>query len=274
MTDLFSVRDKVVLVTGGTRGLGKMIARGFVEHGARVYVTSRKTADCAATESELGALGDCRALPSDLARPEEIARLVDELTRREPELDVLVNNAGTTWGAPLATYPLDAWDRVFAVNVRAVFQLTRDLLPQLQARATALEPSRVINVGSIAGERVTRATHSYAYGASKAAVHHLTRILSMDLAACHITVNSIAPGVFASRMTGHRVGKETMLEVAARGTPQGRAGAREDIVGTCLWLSARAGAHVTGAVIPLDGGLHTKPTEWRGDAPEMDLERS
>jgi NAD(P)-dependent dehydrogenase (short-subunit alcohol dehydrogenase family) len=256
---LFSVRDKIVLVTGGSRGIGEMIAGAFVAAGASVYITARNAAECEATAHRLRGRGDCRALPADVGDPQSVRLLVEEIRTREPRLDVLVNNAGIAWGAPLADYPLDAWDRVFAVNVRAMFQLTRDLLPQLKAGATAHDPSRVINLGSVAGMRVVQSTYAYAYGVSKAAVNHLTATLAMELAASHVTVNAVSPGVFPSRMTEMRVGDRTMLEVAGATNPLRRPGSVEDIAGTCLYLASRAGAYLTGAVIPLDGGLHARP---------------
>jgi len=262
---LFGVRGKTVLVTGGSRGIGELIAEAFVRAGAKVYITARKEAQCVATAKRLGDLGFCEALPADLSNPDAIRGLAAALHAQTPALHVLINNAGIAWGAPLEEYPLEAWDKVFSINVRAVFQLTRDLLPMLRAVATPADPARVINLGSIAGSRVAKDTFAYAYGASKAAVHHLTAMLAMELTGSHITVNAVAPGVFPSRMTAMRIGDSTMLELASAGTPLQRAGTIEDVGGTCLYLASRSGAYVTGAVIPLDGGQHTQALPWRAD---------
>lgn len=250
---LFSIDGKVALVTGGSRGIGEMIVRGYVAAGARVYVSSRRADACETLAAELSDTGECIALPADLASPEGCAALAAEIAAREPELHVLVNNAGATWGAPLGSYPAEGFDKVMDLNVRGVFLLTQALLPQLEAAGSHEDPARVLNVGSIDGIQVPM-FDSYAYSASKAAVHHLTRHLGRALAPRDVTVNAIAPGLFLTRMT--RFLEDHQDEVVAR-IPRGRLGTPEDVVGIALFLASRAGAYVTGAVVPVDGGLAT-----------------
>ncbi len=252
MKNLFDVSGKVALVTGGSRGIGLMIARGFVENGARVYISSRKKEACDQVAAELSRLGTCVSLPADLSTEAECRRLASELAAREPELHILVNNAGANWGAPLQEYPDSAWDKVLALNVKAVFHLTRALLPQLEAAARAGDPARVINIGSIDGLRVPM-LETYAYSASKAAVHHLTRVLAVQLAARNITVNAVAPGPFESKMMAATL--ERFRDAIVAACPLGRIGEPEDMAGVALYLASRAAAYVTGAVIPVDGGL-------------------
>ncbi len=252
MKNLFDVSGKVALVTGGSRGIGLMIARGFVENGVRVYISSRKKEACDQVAAELSRLGTCISLPADLSTEAECRRLASELAAREPELHILVNNAGANWGAPLQEYPDSAWDKVLALNVKAVFHLTRTLLPQLEAAARAGDPARVINIGSIDGLRVPM-LETYAYSASKAAVHHLTRVLAVQLAARNITVNAVAPGPFESKMMA--VTLERFRDAIVAACPLGRIGEPEDMAGVALYLASRAAAYVTGAVIPVDGGL-------------------
>jgi NAD(P)-dependent dehydrogenase (short-subunit alcohol dehydrogenase family) len=250
---LFSVAGKVALVTGGSRGIGRMIARGLVEAGARVYVASRKQSDCDAAAAELSKLGTCAAIPADLSTQAGARALADALAAREPALHVLVNNAGANWGAPLAEYPETGWDKVMALNVKSVFDLTRFLLPQLLKAAAAGDPARVINVGSIDGLQVP-ALETYAYSASKAAVHHLTRVLARKLAP-QVTVNAIAPGPFESKMMAETLKRFGDAIVAS--CPLGRIGEPDDMAGVAIYLASRAGAYVTGAVIPVDGGIST-----------------
>jgi NAD(P)-dependent dehydrogenase (short-subunit alcohol dehydrogenase family) len=197
--DLFSIEGKVALVTGGSRGIGKMIARGYAENGARVYVSSRSVEACEETAAELSKIGTCISLPADLSTQAEAVRLASELAEREPALHILVNNAGANWGAPLEDYPDAAWDKVLALNLKAVFHLTVAMLPRLEAAANAEDPARVINVGSIDGIQVPL-LDTFAYSSSKAAVHQLTRVLARKLAERDITVNAIAPGPFESKM--------------------------------------------------------------------------
>ncbi|MFI6996275.1 SDR family NAD(P)-dependent oxidoreductase [Nocardia sp. NPDC050175] len=250
MADLFSVEGKTVLVTGGTRGVGRMMARGLVEANARVYICSRNADACRQTAAELSLWGDCLAIPADLARATECARLATELADREPKLHVLINNAGITVGAPLDTFGDEEWDRVLDINVKAPFHLTRLLRPLLDAAATDSDPARVINVGSVDGLHVP-AMENYSYSASKAALHHLTRHLAKRLGPS-ITVNAIALGPFESDMMNPELGRE----MAAR-APLRRIGAQTDAAGVAIFLSSVASAFLTGVVLPVDGGLIT-----------------
>lgn len=254
MKDLFSIEGKVALVTGGSRGIGLMIARGYAEAGARVYVSSRKASVCEEVAAELSKVGTAIALPADLGSEAECNRLAAELGEREDALHILVNNAGANWGAPLAEYPDAAWDKVLALNVKAIFHLTRALVPRLEAAGSAEDPARVINIGSIDGLQVP-ALETYAYSASKAAVHHLTRVLAKQLARRRITVNAVAPGPFESKMMAATL--EQFGEAIASSCPMGRIGTPEDMAGVAIYLASRAGAYVTGAVIPVDGGIWT-----------------
>jgi NAD(P)-dependent dehydrogenase (short-subunit alcohol dehydrogenase family) len=252
--DLFSIEGKVALVTGGSRGIGLMIARGYAENGARVYVSARSADACAEAAAELSKVGTCAALPADLSKLTEVKRLAAELSAREPALHVLVNNAGANWGAPLEEYPDAAWDKVLALNVKAIFHLTVALLPSLAAAATPEDPARVINIGSADGLQVP-SLETYAYSASKAAVHHMTRVLAKKLAPRDITVNAVAPGPFQSKMMAATL--EKFGEAVAKTNPRKRIGTPEDMAGVAIYLASRAGAYVTGAVIPVDGGMST-----------------
>jgi NAD(P)-dependent dehydrogenase (short-subunit alcohol dehydrogenase family) len=253
VSSLFDVSGKVVLVTGGSRGIGEMIARGFVEAGASVYISSRKADACEALADELSKTGPCVALPADLSTEAECERLAAEMARREDRLDVLVNNAGATWGAPLAEYDERAFERVFALNVKGVFHLTKFLLPQLQAAAHPDDPARVINIGSIDGLHVP-AMETYAYSASKAAVHQLTRHLAKQLAP-RVTVNAIAPGPFQSKMM--RATLEAFGDLIAEAAPMKRIGKPSDMAGAAIFLASPAASYVTGVVLPVDGGIAT-----------------
>jgi len=253
--DLFSIAGKVALVTGGSRGIGLMIARGFVENGAKVYISSRKRETCDAAAAELSAHGECISLPADLSTEAECNRLAAALAEREPALHILVNNAGANWGAPLAEFPDSAWDKVLGLNVKGVFHLTRALVPQLEKAARPGDPARVINIGSIDGLRVPL-LETYSYSSSKAAVHHLSKVLAMRLAGQNITVNAIAPGPFESKMMQATL--DQFRDAIVASCPLGRIGEPEDMAGIAIYLASRAGAYVTGAVIPVDGGLSTK----------------
>lgn len=254
MKDLFDVSEKVALITGGSRGIGLMIARGFVANGAKVYISARKPDELESARAELAREGTVIALPADLSTEAGCAALAQEIAQREPALHVLVNNAGANWGAPLTEYPDDAWNKLLALNVKSVFHLTRALLPKLKAAATAEDPARVINIGSIDGLHVPP-LETYAYSASKAAVHHLTRTLARRLAAEHVTVNAVAPGPFESKMMKKTL--EDFRDAIIGSVPRGRIGEPEDMAGIAIYLASRAGAYVTGAVIPVDGGLST-----------------
>jgi len=254
MKDLFNVSGKVALVTGGSRGIGLMIARGFVEGGAKVYISARKRDELETARAELSRAGEVVAVPADLSTEAGCNALAAEIARQEPALHVLVNNAGANWGAPLAEYPDDAWNKVLALNVKSVFHLTRALLPQLKAAATAADPARVINIGSVDGLHVPL-LETYAYSASKAAVHHLTRTLARRLVAENVTVNAIAPGPFESKMMKKTL--EDFGDAIVGAVPRGRIGQPEDMAGVAIYLASRAGAYVTGAIIPVDGGMST-----------------
>ena len=253
MTSLFDVAGKTVLVTGGSRGIGEMIARGFVEAGARVYISSRKADACQALADELSASGTCVAMPANLATENECRRLAEQLAEREPRLDVLVNNAGATWGAPLADYDEAAFERVLALNVKAVFHLTKFTRPLLEAGASVESPSRVINIGSIDGLHVP-SMETYAYSASKAAVHHLTRHLAKALAPM-VTVNAIAPGPFESKMMHATL--EAFGDQIAESAPLKRIGRPSDMAGAAIFLASPAASYITGAILPVDGGIAT-----------------
>jgi NAD(P)-dependent dehydrogenase (short-subunit alcohol dehydrogenase family) len=253
MSDLFSIAGKTAVVTGGSRGIGLMIARGFVEAGAKVYVSSRKADVCDEVAAELSKVGECVALPANLATEDECRRLAGEVAAREERLDILVNNAGATWGAPWEDFDEAAWERVLSLNVKGVFHLTKFLTPLLKAAGTAEEPSRVINVGSIDGLHVP-AMDTFSYSASKAAVHHLTRHMARVLAP-RITVNAIAPGPFESKMMAATL--EAFGDQIRAQSPLKRIGRPDDMAGAAIFLSSRAGAYLTGTVIPVDGGLAT-----------------
>jgi NAD(P)-dependent dehydrogenase (short-subunit alcohol dehydrogenase family) len=254
MKNLFDISGKVALVTGGSSGIGLMIARGYAEAGAKVYISSRKADVCDKVAAELSEVGTCIALPADLSTEAEAVRLAGEIAEREPRLHILVNNAGANWGAPFAEFPDAAWDKLLALNVKAVFHLTRALVGSLEKAATAADPARVINIGSIDGIQAP-SLETYAYSASKAAVHHMTRVLAKKLAPQKITVNAVAPGPFDSKMMAATMDKFHDMIVA--GCPMGRIGEPDDMAGVAIYLASRAGAYLTGAVIPVDGGIAT-----------------
>ena len=254
MSDLFSIEGKTALVTGGTRGIGLMIARGFVEAGANVYVSSRKAEVCDEVAAELSKVGSCVGLPANLSSEDECRRLAEELGAREASLHILVNNAGANWGTPYETFDDAAWDRVLDLNVKGVFHLTKFCTPLLAAAGTHDDPARVINIGSIDGIQVP-ILETYSYSASKAAVHHMTKVLARKLAPQHITVNAIAPGPFESKMMAATL--EAFGDQIASSAPLKRIGRPDDMAGTAIFLSSRAGSYLTGAVIPVDGGIAT-----------------
>ncbi|NNE83999.1 MAG: SDR family oxidoreductase [Alphaproteobacteria bacterium] len=258
--DLFSVAGKVALVTGGSRGIGLMIARGLVENGVRTYISSRSAEACDEAVAELAAHGDCVALPADLSRMEEVERLAGEIIAREDKLDILVNNAGAAWGAQIGEVPEIGWDKVMDLNAKSLFFLSQALLPSLEAAGTNDDPARIINIGSVDGLAIPK-LETYSYPASKAAVHHLTRVLAHQLGKRNITVNAIAPGPFESKMMDYTLAN--YRDDIEQTLPRGRLGTPEDIAGTVIYLSSRAGAYTTGVVIPVDGGSLVANGLWQ-----------
>jgi NAD(P)-dependent dehydrogenase (short-subunit alcohol dehydrogenase family) len=253
--DLFDLAGKTAVVTGGTRGIGLMICRGLLQAGAKkVYISSRKSEGCAEAERELAKFGQVTAIPADLSTEAECLRLAREVAEHEQTLHILVNNAGATWGAPLEEFPASAWDKVLDLNLKSPFFLTRAFLPLLEAVGTPDDPARVINIGSIDGLRVP-SLPTYSYSASKAGLHHMTRVLARELGPRHVTVNAVAPGPFESKMMAATL--KTFGDVIAQAAPLRRIGRPDDMAGAAVFLCSRAGAYVTGAVLPLDGGIAT-----------------
>ncbi|KAI8986117.1 NAD-P-binding protein [Trametes punicea] len=260
-SNLFDVKGRVVLVTGGSRGIGKMIATGFVKNGSKVYISSRSARDCDATAKELNALGpgQCVALPLDMQKLEEVERLVQELNAREKALHVLVNNAGAAWGAPIEDYPDFAWTKLLTLNLQRAFTLTQKCLPLLRAAAEQggldgdvyRDPARIINIGSTEGLAVPD-LETYAYSASKAGLHHLSRHLAGRLGQEGITSNTLAFGPFESKMMAQTLRDHG--EIVRAKVPLGRIGTPEDVTGACIFLASRAGSWVNGATIQVDGG--------------------
>jgi NAD(P)-dependent dehydrogenase (short-subunit alcohol dehydrogenase family) len=252
--DLFSLKGRVALVTGGSRGIGKMIAAGFLSAGAaRVYITARKAGPCEETAKELTAEygGECIALPIDISALAGIEMLASEISKREPKLDILVNNAGTAWGAEFDEFPDSGWDKVMNLNVKSPFFLTKALAGPLRAAASAQQPAKVINIASIDGLHVNP-LETYSYQASKAGLIHLTRRMAARLIKDHIVVSCIAPGAFASDM--NRAARDHADELSKR-VPAGRIGAPEDMAGTAIYLASRAGDYVVGTTLAVDGGV-------------------
>jgi NAD(P)-dependent dehydrogenase (short-subunit alcohol dehydrogenase family) len=247
--DLFSLQGRVALVTGGSRGIGRMIAEGFLTQGARVYISARKAAACDQTATELSALGTCISLPADVSTVQGARALAAALAQREEHLDILVNNAGAAWGAPLAEFPESGWDKVVDLNMKAPFFLTQALLPLL-ARGAQRQMAKVINIASIDGVSVNP-WETYSYQASKAGLIHLTRRMALALAKQHIGVSAIAPGAFASEM--NREARDHAEQVAAQ-VPAGRVGTTEDMAGAAIYLASRAGDYVVGSTLIVDGG--------------------
>ena len=252
--DLFSLKGRVALVTGGSRGIGKMIAAGFLSQGAaKVYITARKAGPCEATAKELTAEygGECIALPIDITGIAGIDLLAGEFKKREPKLDILVNNAGAAWGAEFDEFPESGWDKVMNLNVKTPFFLTQALAAPLRAAASADKPGKVINIASIDGIFVNP-TETYSYAASKAGLIHLTRRMAVRLIRDHIVVSAIAPGPFKSDM--NRAARDHGDEIAKR-VPSGRIGTDEDMAGAAIYLASRAGDYVVGVTLAVDGGI-------------------
>ncbi|VAV93234.1 Gluconate 5-dehydrogenase [hydrothermal vent metagenome] len=258
---LFDISGKTALITGGASGIGLMATQALAEAGCTVLIASRKGEICeqvaTAINQKLGK--DCvQGMTGDLSSEAGVAELVAEVSSRVKHLDILMNNAGATWGAPLGEFPWKAWDKVNAVNVTGVFALTQSLLPLLEANASAKDPARIVNLGSFVGTRAM-GNNAYSYTASKAAVHHLTKVLSNELAARKITVNALAPGPFPSKMMAYVTEDEQLADLMRAEVPLGRLGRADDIAGAMIYLCSRAGSYVTGAILPLDGGMAAKP---------------
>lgn len=256
-TELFDLTGKCALVTGGTRGIGMMIAGGLLRAGARVVISSRKADTCAQAQHLLSEFGDVQAIPADLSWHDECQRLADLVTVDSDRLDILVNNAGAMWREPLATFPDEAWDAVIDLNLKSPFWLVQALLPALCRAATPDDPARIINIGSIAAIHVAQSPN-YSYASSKAALHQLTRVLARELGPQHITVNAVAPGVFPSQMMASTL--DAIGDTIAAGAPLRRLGRNDDMAGIAVFLSSRAGSYLTGTIIPVDGGVATTAT--------------
>lgn len=259
--NLFSIKGKVALVTGGSRGIGEMIAAGFLAQGAKVYISSRKADACEATAKRLVATygGACMALPADLSKIEGVDALAKAIGAREQKLDILINNAGAAWGAPFDEFPEVGWDKVMDTNVKGVFFLTQKLMPLLRKAGAGPSPARVVNIGSIDGIK-SASMDSWSYGASKAAVHHLTRFMAARLTKERVLVNAIAPGPFPTWMlsTGVGFGGQTEgvdWDKIGQRNPSGRVGSPQDIAGLATFLCSRAGEYVIGQTIACDGGI-------------------
>ena len=251
MENLFNLNGKIALVTGGSRGIGAMIAEGFVRNGVKTYISSRKSDPCDKKAKELSKYGECISIPADLTDMNEMDKLVTKIKDKETKLNILVNNAGAAWGASFDDFPEIGWDKVMDTNVKSVFFLTQKLVDILEASASTSDPSRIINIGSIDGLGIPRA-ETYSYPASKAAVHQLTKVLANRLANRNINVNAIAPGPFESNMMAHTL--EEYGEQIKSSVPRGRIGVPEDMAGASIFLSSRASSYITGSIIPVDGG--------------------
>jgi NAD(P)-dependent dehydrogenase (short-subunit alcohol dehydrogenase family) len=253
---LFSIEGATALITGGARGIGLFVAEGFVRSGVKVYISSRDRSACEMIAGRLSQQGQCIALPADLSSIEGISGLASQLAERESGLDILINNAGVTANRPIEALSEEEWDTVMDLNLKSTFFLTRSLLPLLRAAASREHPARVVNIGSIAGTKVYD-NGGYAYMASKAAVHHLTRALAVHLVSQHINVNAVAPGPMDGGMMERRIGDPILRSQIEERIPMARLGSADDMLGVVTFLCARASAYLTGTVVPLDGGAST-----------------
>jgi NAD(P)-dependent dehydrogenase (short-subunit alcohol dehydrogenase family) len=260
-TELFDLTGKNALVTGGTRGIGMMMARGLLQAGARVTISSRKPDAGEQAREQLSEFGDVQAVPADLSRHDECLRLAEVVGADPAGLHILVNNAGTTWGEPLETFPDSAWDKVIDLNLKSPFWMVQALLPALRRAATFDDPARIINIGSIDAIHISPLP-TYSYASAKAALHQLTRVLARELGPQHITVNAVAPGPFQSKMMAATL--EVAGDAIAAAAPLGRIGRDDDMAGIAVFLSSRAGAYLTGTVIPVDGGIATTASGTSG----------
>lgn len=262
---LFGLTGRKALVTGGATGIGAMITEGLIAAGADVMISSRKGDACIEAAKSFNAMnyaGKVEGFAGDVSSEDSIARLVEDVSARTDSLDILVNNAGLTWGEKLGDFPHHAWQRVMNVNVAGLFQLTQSLLPLLEKASSNDSPARVINVGSVMGDQ-PMGDGAYSYAASKAANHHLTQILGKELTSRRITVNAIAPGPFVSNMTAFATADEDRRQKVGEGVPLGRVGVKEDIAGCLQFLCGQGGAYITGAILPVSGGLNV------GSAPSL-----
>ncbi len=250
MNELFSLKGRTALITGGSRGIGRMIAQGFLAQGAKVYISARKAAACDQTAAELSAYGPCVSLPADVSTVEGVRALVAAYGQHESQLDILVNNAGAAWGAPFDAFPESGWDKVVDLNLKTPFFLTQALHEQLR-KAAAQQPAKVINIASIDGISVNP-METYSYAASKAGLIHMTKRMALHLVKDNIVMSAIAPGAFASDMNKDARDHET--EVSAR-IPAGRIGSLEDMAGAAIYLASRAGDYVLGSTLVVDGGV-------------------
>jgi NAD(P)-dependent dehydrogenase (short-subunit alcohol dehydrogenase family) len=254
---LFSLDGKVALITGGATGIGRMAATGLMQAGAHVFIASRKQGACEAVAAELnqmGSSGKATGFVGDVGSAAGVEALSEEIAKRTGTLNILMNNAGLTWGAELGKFPFEAWEKVQSVNNAGLFHLTQSLLPMLIKSATLDDPSRVVNVGSVMGD-APLGDGAYSYAASKAAVHQITKIMAKELAEKHVTVNALAPGPFVSRMTAFATADEETRDKVGQDVPLGRVGRDEDIAGCMQFLCGRGGSYLTGAILPVSGGI-------------------
>jgi len=258
LKNLFDVSGKIAIITGGSSGIGAMMARGLLEGGAKVYITARKAERLMAMQEELSAYGECVAIAGDMSTVEGIEAFVKAVSDAEERIDILINNAGTNWSAPIETFPESGWDKVMDVNIKSIFFMIQKCLPLLKKAGTAEDPARIINIASVNGIR-NSGMPTYAYSASKSGVIHLTQHMAVDLANNNINVNAIAPGFFPSNMTKGITENEQMTKMALSQIPRRRMGSPEDIAGTALYLSSRASAWMIGQTLTLDGGMTSRP---------------